>query len=182
MLLYHVDYKTQNIPPRKYRLNIGSSCDLKICSCNPDLTLDLLKSIMITQVETLSKYQDRFNLSIAMFTGNRFMNTAYGFFYIQNKGKKEAHIKTELTFENINSLEEGDVPPLKLKKYDTYMRVGNRIKLNEPFKAKAKCENSEESLSGEIQPELNSDNLKYYTKQSGYIVATNNFEFDQNDE
>ena len=182
VLLYHVDYKTQNIPPRKYRLNIGSSCDLKICSCNPDLTLDLLKSIMITKVETLSKYQDRFNLSIAMFTGNRFMNTAYGFFYIQNKGKKEAHIKTELTFENINSLEEGDVPPLKLNKYDTYMRVGNRIKLNEPFKAKAKCENSEESLSGEIQPELNSDNLKYYTKQSGYIVATNNFEFDQNDE
>ena len=182
VILHHVDYKNANVPPRKYTLSIGSSVDFEYCICEPDTELNLLKSIIITKVPTLPKYQERFNYSVALCTGNRFMNTAYAFFFIQNRVRKDAHIKiTELNVSNAISLE-GDYPPnLKLEKYDTYVNVFIKLKLNEDVKTSAKADNAEkvEENVEEFQPQLNSDVLKAYRKAKDYQKDNINFEFSQ---
>ena len=182
LILHHVDYKNANVPPRKYTLSIGSSVDFEYCICEPDTELNLLKSIIITKVPTLPKYQERFNYSVALCTGNRFMNTAYAFFFIQNRVRKDAHIKiTELNVSNAISLE-GDYPPnLKLEKHDTFINVFNKLKLNVAVKTSAKADNAEkvEENVEEFQPQLNSDVLKAYRKAKDYQKDNINFEFSQ---
>ena len=182
VILHHVDYKNANVPPRKYTLSIGSSVDFEDCFCEPDTEFNLLKSIMISKIPTLSKYQERFNYSVALCTGNRFMNTAYAFLFIQNRVRKDAHIKiTELNVSNAISLE-GDYPPnLKLEKYDTYVNVFIKLKLNEDVKTSAKADNAEkvEENVEEFQPQLNSDVLKAYRKAKDYQKDNINFEFSQ---
>ena len=181
ILLYHVDYFNPKIEPRKYSINIGSSTKFKLCICEPDSEFNLLKSIIITKVQNLPKYKERFTNPIVMFTGNRFMNTAYAFFYIQNQEKTTAHIKPNLTLNNIISLE-GDVPNLKLKKGDIYLLVGIRENIDKDFKTSVKAENFPESLPDEIQPMLNNDILKKYRKEDNYIKdIIYDFEFDQKD-
>ena len=70
VILHHVDYKNAKVDTRKYTLIIGSSVDFEYCICEPDTELDLLKSIIIAKVPTLSKYKERFNYSVALCTGN----------------------------------------------------------------------------------------------------------------
>ena len=110
------------------------------------------------------------------------MNTAYAFFFIQNRVRKDAHIKiTELNVSNAISLE-GDYPPnLKLEKYDTYVNVFIKLKLNEDVKTSAKADNAEkvEENVEEFQPQLNSDVLKAYRKAKDYQKDNINFEFSQ---
>ena len=182
VILHHVEYKNANVPPRKYTLSIGSSVDFEYCFCEPDIEFNLLKSIMISKIPTLSKYQERFNYSVALCTGNHFLNTAYAFLFIQNRVRKDAHIKiTELNVSNAISLE-GDYPPnLKLEKYDTYVNVFIKLKLNEDVKTSAKADNAEkvEENVEEFQPQLNSDVLKAYRKAKDYQKDNINFEFSQ---
>ena len=181
VILHHVDYKNANVQPRKYKLSIGSSVDYEYCICEPDTGLDLLKSIIITKVPTLSKYSERFKYSVAMCTGNRFMNTAYAFFFVQNLVRKVAHIKvTELNVNNAVSLE-GEIPNLKLEKHDAYVNVFIKLKLNEDVKTSAKADNAEkvEENVEEVQPQLNSDVLKAYRKAKDYQKGEINFEFSQ---
>ena len=178
ILLYHVDYHNAKVEPRKYTLNIGSSSNFLVCLCEPDRDLTLLKTIIATTVPHLEKYKKYMKNSIIMVTGNRFMNSAYSFLYIKNKIRKVAHLKVELTLNNIISLE-GEVPPLQLKKNDTYLLVCNRIDDSKEFKSSVKAENKEKEIENEVRPQLNKDILKQYLKENNFVSLGYNYEFDQ---
>ena len=111
-----------------------------------------------------------------------FMNTAYAFFFIQNRVRKDAHIKiNELNVSNAVSLDEEQPTALKLGKNDTYVNVFIKLKLTEDVKTSAKAENAEkvEENVEEFQPQLNSDILKVYRKAKDYQKGEINFEFIQ---
>ena len=110
------------------------------------------------------------------------MNTAYAFFFIQNRVRKDAHIKiNELNVSNAVSLDEEQPTALKLGKNDTYVNVFIKLKLNEKVKTSAKADNAEkvEENVEEVQPQLNSDVLKAYRKAKDYQKGEINFEFSQ---
>ncbi len=178
ILLYHVDYHNAKVEPRKYTLNIGSSSDFLVCLCEPDRDLTLLKTIIATTVPHLEKYKKYMKNSIIMVTGNRFMNSAYSFLYIKNKIRKVAHLKVELTLNNIISLE-GEVPPLQLKKNDTYLLVCNRIDDSKEFKSSVKAENKDKEIENEVRPVLNKDILNQYLNENNFVSLGYNYEFDQ---
>jgi hypothetical protein len=174
--IYNVDYKTAGVAPRKYAVTISGSVKFKICELDADDDHSLLKCIMLPKIESLPKYKPRFENKIVLFTGNRFEQTAIGFFYVKNQNDDLIHFKPNVYFKNIKSID-GDVPAgLKMKKDDRYLYLGNRVKAALPFQTGGNGKTSENAISGEVEPKLNEENIKKYLDASDYKDVKITFE------
>ena len=162
----------------KYSLNICTSDIIQISEMEPDTNFDLLKSIIIPQVEDMKKYEQRFKNKIVLFTGNRFENSALAFFYVQNKGSDILNFQPNVYFKNIKSLE-GDIPPLKLKKKAKYLYLGLREKADEPFQTGGNGKTFPDEIEGAIEPQINDDVLQNYRDNNDYADMQVNFKFQQ---
>jgi len=152
--LFNVDYATAGVPVRKYAVTISGSVKFQIAHLDPDNDHSLLKCIMLPKIESLPKYKPRFDNKIVLFTGNRFEQTAIGFFYVKNQNDNLIHFKPTVYFKNIKSIE-GEVPKgLKMNKDDRYLYLGNRIKAAQAFQTGGSGKTSETAISGEIEPRL----------------------------
>ena len=61
-------------------------------------------------------YKARFDNKIVLFTGNRFEQTAIGFFYIKSRMEGTIHLEPKVFFQNIKSID-GELPKgLKMEK------------------------------------------------------------------
>ena len=174
--LFNVDYATAGVPVRKYALTISGSVKFQIAHLDPDNDHSLLKSIMLPKIESLPKYASRFQNKIVLFTGNRFEQTAIGFFYVKNQNDNLIHFKPTVYFKNIKSIE-GKLPEgLKMKKDDRYLYLGNRIKAAQAFQSGGSGKTSENAISGEVEPKLNMDAIKKYAEASDYQDVKVTFE------
>ncbi len=89
--IYHVDYEGMNVNPRKYVFTVSVCLPYKISHCNPDKDLSLIKSILYQNIENISKYRNRLNFPIVLFTGNNFESTLISFIYIKNQTDEDIH-------------------------------------------------------------------------------------------
>ena len=177
LCLFNADYKTINVTPRKYTVTISSNVDFQICQLDPDDdNHNLLKSIMIPKIESLPKYSSRFQNRIALFTGNRFQQCAISFLYIKNLTDDVIHFKPNIYFKNIKSID-GELPKgLKMKKDDIFLFLGNRIKVGVAFQSGGNGKFSDNSIPGEIEPNINFDIVKKYLNAHDYEDIHVNFE------
>jgi hypothetical protein len=177
LCLFNADYKTINVTPRKYTVTISSNVDFQICQLDPDDdNHNLLKSIMIPKIESLPKYSSRFQNRIALFTGNRFQQCAISFLYIKNLTDDVIHFKPNIYFKNIKSID-GELPKgLKMKKDDIFLFLGNRIKVGVAFQSGGNGKFSDNSIPGEIEPNINFDIVKKYLNAHDYEDIHINFE------
>ena len=165
--IYNVDYKTLNIPIRKYTVTISGNIKFKVAQIGTDDDFSLLKSIMINRIETLPKYASRFQHRIALFTGNRFEQCALSFFYIKNLSGNLIHFKPNIYFKNIASIE-GKLPEgLKLKNNDKFLFLGNRINADLPYQSGGNGKFMD-SIPGEIEPKPYDSNIQKYFQDVDY--------------
>ena len=174
--LFNVDYATAGVPVRKYALTISGSVKFQVAHLDPDNDHSLLKTIMLPKIESLPKYQSRFQSKIVLFTGNRFEQTAIGFFYVKNQNDNLIHFKPTVFFKNIKSID-GKLPEgLKLAKDVRYLYLGNRIKAAQAFQSGGSGKTSQTAVPGEVEPKLNVEALKKYTEASDYQDVKVTFE------
>jgi hypothetical protein len=166
--IYNVDYKTAGVSPRKYALTISASVKFEYAQLDPDDDKSLLKKIMLPKIESLPKYKSRFENAIVLFTGNRFEQTAIGFFYIKSRMEGTIHLEPKVFFQNIKSID-GELPKgLKMEKNTIFLYLGNRVKAALPFRTGGNGKTVENAVPGEVTPKLDENKVKNYGNASNY--------------
>jgi hypothetical protein len=135
LILFGIDYKTIEVPGRKYRITLSGNSEFEISNINNDVDFSILKSILIPRVESLEKYKKKMdNNKIILFCGNRFENTAFCWFYLKNPTSEDIFFHPVFIMKNFKSIEE--IPNLiKLKPNVPVVLLGNRIKANFGFQS-----------------------------------------------
>ena len=174
--LYNVDYITPEVPVRKYAVTVSGSCKFQLAHLESDDDHSLLKNIMIPKIESLKKYAERFQNNVALFTGNRFEQTAIAFFYIKSQMDGIIHFEPNVYFKNIKSID-GELPKgLKMQKNTKFLYLGNRIKAALPFQTGGNGRTVENAVNGEIEPKFNDEKIKNYVNSSNYEDVKISFE------
>ena len=175
--IYNVDYKTAGVSPRKYALTISSSVKFEYAQLDPDDDKSLLKKIMLPKIESLPKYKSRFENAIVLFTGNRFEQTAIGFFYVKNQNKNLIHFIPNVYFKNVQSIEGALPKGLKMKPDDRFLYLGNRVKASQPFQTGGNGKTSANAVPGEIEPKIDDAKVAKYLESTDYQETQITFEF-----
>ncbi len=175
--IYNVDYKTAGVSPRKYALTISSSVKFEYAQLDPDDDKSLLKKIMLPKIESLPKYKSRFENPIVLFTGNRFEQTAIGFFYVKNQNKDLIHFIPNVYFKNVKSIEGALPKGLKMKPDARFLYLGNRIKASQPFQTGGNGKTSANVIQGEIEPKIDDAKVAKYLESTDYQETQITFEF-----
>jgi hypothetical protein len=174
--LYNVDYITPEVPVRKYAVTVSGSCKFQLAHLESDDDHSLLKNIMIPKIESLKKYAASFQNNVALFTGNRFEQTAIAFFYIKSQMDGIIHFEPNVYFKNIKSID-GELPKgLKMQKNTKFLYLGNRIKAALPFQTGGNGRTVENAVNGEIEPKFNDEKIKNYVNSSNYEDVKISFE------
>ena len=63
-----------------------------------------------------------------------------------------------------------------MKKGDTFLYLGNRVKAALPFQTGGGGKTSQQAIQGEIEPKINQDNVKKYLESSDYQETKITFE------
>ncbi len=166
--LYNVDYNTAGVPVRKYAVTISGSCKFQLCHLESDDDHSLMKKIMIPKIESIKKYEPLFQKNVVLFTGNRFEQTAIGFFYIKSRMEGTIHLEPKVFFQNIKSID-GELPKgLKMEKNTIFLYLGNRVKAALPFRTGGNGKTVENAVPGEVTPKLDENKIKNYGNASNY--------------
>ena len=166
--IYHVDYEGMNVNPRKYVVTISGCVNYKISHCNPDKDLSLIKSILYQNIENISKYRDRLNNPIVLFTGNHFESTSISFIYIKNQTGEDIHFKLKVDLKNIRSIEGNPPSSLFLKKNEKYILLGMREDHFKVSECAASGTTTETANQGEVSPNFNQNLVDNYLSDAQY--------------
>lgn len=135
LLLFNLDFNSgDSYPPHNYRLAISADKKIKYNLLEPDKNLDLLKFIMISDIESSEKYKNRIkNNNFVVLSGNKFNSTAIGFFYMKNQCDQTKYIRPICYMMNYKSLE-GALPKcVKLEPGEKWLFVIDRTFYDETF-------------------------------------------------
>jgi hypothetical protein len=167
LVLFGVDYKSKEVPGRKYRITLSGNCEFKISNIECDNDFSILKSILIPRVENLEKYKKKMdNDKIILFCGNRFENSAFCWFYLKNPQKDEISIHPYFVMKNFKKIE--DFPNvIKLKPNVPVVFLGNRFNANLAFQSGISA-NIINPNGKEKEIELNQEFINNVFKESSY--------------
>ena len=167
LILFGVDYKTKEVPGRKYRITLSGNCEFKISNVECDVDYSILKCILIPRIESLEKYKKKMdNDKIILFCGNRFENSAFCWFYLKNPQNEDIAVRPVFVMKNFKKIE--DIPNvIKLKPNVPVVFLGNRISANMSFQSG--ISGTIKNLNGkEKEIELNQENINKVFNDSNY--------------
>ena len=167
LILFGVDYKTKEVPGRKYRITLSGNCEFKISNVECDIDYSILKCILIPRIESLEKYKKKMdNDKIILFCGNRFENSAFCWFYLKNPQNEDIAVRPVFVMKNFKKIE--DIPNvIKLKPNVPVVFLGNRISANMSFQSG--ISGTIKNLNGkEKEIELNQENINKVFNDSNY--------------
>ena len=177
--IYYLDYESIGDTVKKYNFSISSCVDFQIKQCNPDKDLNLLKYILLQNVENIPKYNNRLKNPFVIFTGNHFLNNSISFIYMKNQSEEDIHFTFNTDLNNLRSLE-GKIPScILLKKNEKIIFVGIKINNNEKSHCGVNGTSTEKASKGEISPKLNQSIIDDYLSETQYEKLNVTFEFDQ---
>lgn len=166
--IFNCDYNIPNVVVRPFNINISSTTSIKYYLDEPDNKLQLLKHIMISKIESLPKYKERFKENFVVFTGNKFEFTSFGFCYIKNNQKQTKYIKPSIYLRNFKSIE-GILPTtLKMIKNSIFFFLFNRIKTKSNYQTGANVSFFKNEIDEAIEPISYKNIPEKYCKEIEY--------------